>query len=108
MIARIWRGVATGTANVDAYCRHAADVVFPALALLAGHLGAWLLRRELNGRTEILVVTLWDSREAIEAFAGPDIVRAVVEPEARAVLAEFDDFATHYDVMASTPGGRAG
>ena len=108
MIIRLWRGVATSAADGDAYARHATETVFPALGRLAGHRGAWLLRRAVGGRGEILVMTLWESKQAIEAFAGPDIAKAIVEPEARAVLAEFDDFATHYDVVASTPGGRAG
>ena len=98
MIARIWRGRAATAANADAYCRHATGTVFPSLKELAGHRGAWLLRRESDGRTEFLAVTLWESRRAIEAFAGHDIDKAVVEPEARAVLAEFDDFAHHYEV----------
>ena len=97
MIARTWRGIAT-SANVDAYVRHFAQKVAPAVTALAGHRGAWLLRREVDGRTELLAVTLWESRDAIRAFAGDDIARAHVEPEARAVLSDFDDFACHYEV----------
>ena len=103
MIARLWRGEADA-AKADAYFRHVTGTVFPELEDLAGHRGAWLLRREADGRTEFLAVTLWESRQAIEAFAGSDIDKAVVEPEARAVLVAFDDFATHYDVaFASDP-----
>ena len=40
----------------------------------------------------------WRSLDAIKAFAGPKPEQAVVDPGARAVLSEFDDFATHYDV----------
>jgi heme-degrading monooxygenase HmoA len=95
MIVRIWRGVAT---DADAYCRHFTGSVAPALKTLAGHRGAWLLRREIGDGSEILTLTLWDSREAIEAFAGSGIDKAVVAPEARAVLSDFDDFVRHYDV----------
>lgn len=103
MIARLWRGQADA-AKADAYSRHVTGAVFPSLKNLAGHRGAWLLRREVDGRTEFLAVTLWESRAAIEAFTGPDIAKAVVEPEARAVLDEFDDLASHYDVaFASGP-----
>src|SRR5262245_56342998 len=101
MIARIWRGEATA-ADAPAYVRHAAATVFPSLKAIAGHRGAWLLQREVGGRTEFLAVTLWQSRQAIEAFTGPDIEKAVVEPEARAVLADFDDFARHYEVAFMT------
>ena len=63
----------------------------------------YLLRREIDDWTEFLTVTLWDSRSDIEAFTGRDIGTAVVEPQARAVLAEFDDFASHYDVVFKRP-----
>jgi heme-degrading monooxygenase HmoA len=97
MIARLWRGRATG-GNADAYARHFGQTVTASLKRMAGHSGAWLLRREADGQTEFLAVTLWESRKAIEAFTGPDIDKAIVEPEARAVLASFDDFASHYEV----------
>ncbi|HXA71974.1 MAG TPA: antibiotic biosynthesis monooxygenase [Stellaceae bacterium] len=82
--------------KADAYQRHAMATVFPALRDIPGHRGAYLLRRVTGERTEFLAVTLWDSIDAIHAFAGAE--RAVVEPEARAVLAEFDDVARHYEV----------
>jgi heme-degrading monooxygenase HmoA len=97
MIARIWRGQATN-GNADAYGRHFSQTVTASLKAMAGHRGAWLLRRDVDGRTEFLALTLWESREAIEAFTGPDIDNAVVEPAARAVLSQFDDFARHYEV----------
>ena len=97
MIARLWRGVAVA-GNADAYHHHATTKVFPALLDIAGHRGAYLLKRTVGGRTEFLAVTFWDSLDAIRAFAGNDPETAVVEPEARAVLAEFDDFARHYEV----------
>jgi len=102
MIARIWRGQATN-AKADAYFRHATATVFPSLKDLAGHRGAWLLRRQADGQTEFLALTLWESLDSIRAFAGDDIATAIVEPEARAVLADFDDFARHYEVAFKTP-----
>jgi heme-degrading monooxygenase HmoA len=102
MIARLWRGQASGAANADAYARHAIGTVFPSLRNVIGHRGAYLLRRDIEGATEFLAVTLWESRQSIEAFAGSDISKAVVEPEARAVLSGFDDFATHYDIVGTS------
>lgn len=97
MIFRLWRGrVETATAN--AYCRHFTETVVPALKILAGHRGAWLLRRDADGDTEFLAITLWESRQSIEAFAGANIDVAIVEPEGCAVLSDFDDSARHYEV----------
>ena len=101
MIARTWRGTATG-ANADAYARHFRDQVAPQLKMLTGNRGSYLLRREVGERTEFVALTFWESREAIRAFAGNDIERAHVEPQARAVLAEFDEFADHYEVAFSS------
>jgi heme-degrading monooxygenase HmoA len=97
MIARLWRGRAD-TPKADAYFKHFTGSVVPELKHMAGHRGAWLLRREVAGRTEIVALTLWESRQSIEAFTGPDISKSVVEPEGRAALSDFDDFATHYEV----------
>ncbi len=97
MIVRMWRGTAKG-ANAEAYARHVTGTVFPSLGAIAGHKGAYLLKRETAAGTEFLAVTLWDSLAAVRAFAGEDAERAVVEPRARAVLAEFDDFVRHYEL----------
>ena len=107
MIARLWRGKASNAANGDAYARHVTGTVFPSLREMAGHRGGWLLRRDLGEGCEFLAVTLWESRRSIEAFTGPTIERAIVEPQARAVLSEFDDFARHYEVVAQAAPSTA-
>ena len=101
MIVRIWRGQATN-ANADAYFRQVTGAVFPSLTGLAGHRGAWLLRRQADGQTEFLALTFWESLDSIRVFAGDDIATAIVEPEARAVLSDFDNFASHYEVGFTT------
>jgi hypothetical protein len=40
---------------------------------------------------DITVLTFWESIESIRAFAGDAPNTSVVEPEARAILASFDD-----------------
>jgi hypothetical protein len=104
MIVRIWRGRSISE-NADAYRRHATETVFPALAKFPGHAGAYLLTRLIGGEIEFLAVTLWTSLDAIKLFAGSDPNVAIVEPEARAVLSEFDDFVRNYEV-ASHEGCR--
>ena len=99
MIARLWHGAASAV-NADAYHRHFDSSVAPALACIPGNRGAWLLRREVDGEVEFLAITLWDSLEAIRAFAGDDVETAHVEPAARAVLAGFDDVARHFEVVS--------
>ena len=99
MIARLWRGSAGTPAGADAYQQHVTTKVLPALRGIEGHRGARVLRRG----EEFIVVTFWESMDAVRKFAGPDPERAVVEPEARAVLSSFDDFVRHFELAHATP-----
>jgi heme-degrading monooxygenase HmoA len=64
-----------------------------------GFLGATLTRQEENGRIEFLVMRRWASLDAIRAFAGDMLERAVVEPGAVAALESFDKTVSHYEVI---------
>ena len=55
-----------------------------------GNPGAWLLWQTEGDRAEFTTVSLWDSREAIEAFAGQDINTAVFYPDDEQFLIERD------------------
>ncbi len=102
-ILRMWKGRSTPE-RAGEYVRHAVSKVFPALHAVAGHRGAYLLRRSVNGAVEFVVLTLWDSMEAVRRLAGQDAEKAVVDPEARAALASFDDRVTHFEVVHKTEG----
>lgn len=97
-ILRMWTGHSNNE-KADQYAQHAMRTVFPKLREIKGHRGACLLRRSTNRGTEFVVLTLWDSMEAVRAFAGDAPDKAVVEPEAQAVLDRFDDIATHFEVV---------
>ena len=102
MIVRAWRGYAPPMA-ADAYSRHLLGTVRPQLERLPGFRGLYLLSRRLPNEVEYEVLTMWESMDAIRAFAGEHVERAVVEPEAAAVLTRFDQEVRHYEVMAG-PG----
>jgi heme-degrading monooxygenase HmoA len=97
VIARIWRGQASA-ADAPRYQDHATHHVFPSLRMLPGHRGAYLLTRETQGEVEFLAITLWDSIDSVKRFAGDNPEVAVVEPEARAILSNFDEAARHYRI----------
>jgi len=44
-------------------------------------------------------VTLWASMAAIRAFAGNNAVEAVVPPEVRAMMIEYDKTVRHYEIV---------
>jgi mannose-6-phosphate isomerase-like protein (cupin superfamily) len=107
VIARRWRGWAEDRPGADAYEAHFERAVRPRLAATDGFLGATLERVEgADGRTEIVVVTRWESMDAIRAFAGDDVDAAVVEPDARAVLAEFDTQVRHIELRDEAVHGQ--
>jgi heme-degrading monooxygenase HmoA/uncharacterized protein YciI len=101
MILRMWKARATPGQSGE-YIEHATKKVFPALGAIEGHSGAYLLRRAVGGAVEFVVLTLWESMEAVRRFAGARPEKAVVEPEARVVLTDFDESVTHFEVVHRT------
>jgi mannose-6-phosphate isomerase-like protein (cupin superfamily) len=99
VIARRWRGWADGPANADAYVAHFEGAVRPRLEATDGFVVATLERVEGDGgRIELVVITRWASMDAIRAFAGDDVDVAVVEPEARELLDDFDARVHHIEL----------
>jgi heme-degrading monooxygenase HmoA len=99
VILRIWTAFAASHADAVAYGRHLDTLVFPRLTEIEGHVGAYLAQRLNGDGVAVLVLTIWQSMEAIRAFAGDDPDVAVVEPEARRLLARVDDHVMHYEVL---------
>lgn len=100
-VVRTWSARAT-RAGATAYAAYFRTALAPELEKLAGHRGALVLERPDGDLIEITVHTFWDSMAAIERFAGPAPERAVVEPEARALLAAFDDRVEHREIALDT------
>lgn len=98
MIARRWTARASGQEQADGYVAHFDGAVRPQLEGTDGFRGATLERIQHDHDVEIVVVTRWETMEAIAAFAGEDVDLAVVAPEARAVLLEFDDRVRHIEL----------
>jgi heme-degrading monooxygenase HmoA len=71
----------------------------PELRHLPGFMSADLGQRQLDGKLEFLVLTRWQSMDAIRAFAGEDVENAVVEPGAVAALIEYDTSVRHYEII---------
>ena len=97
MIARIWRG-AVRRGDADRYAEYMRETGVKEYAETAGNQGVLMLRRDESARSEFVMVTVWESWDAIRAFAGDDVERAVFYPEDDAFLVERDLTATHYEV----------
>jgi heme-degrading monooxygenase HmoA len=98
MIIREWRGRARRS-QAAAYPRHFRERVISELRDVPGFMGAQLSRRDVDGGVEFLVLTQWQSMDAIRGFAGTEVDKAVVEAGAAAALVEFDERVRHYEVV---------
>jgi heme-degrading monooxygenase HmoA len=99
MIARIWRGM-TRADQAGAYYEYLERTGLKAYRATPGNRGVWVLRQLRGDTATFLLISLWDSIEAIRAFAGDDIETAVYYPEDRAFLLELEPTVAHYDVLA--------
>lgn len=98
MIMRIWRGI-TPTEQGDAYLEHLRQTALPALAEQAGQCGAWVLRRVQGDRCEFQLLTLWDSMDALRAFAGKEPERAIYFAEDDKFLLDMEPLVRLYEVV---------
>ena len=96
MIARVWRGVIRAE-HVGEYLTYIEATGGGEYKRTLGNRGAWTMSRVDGGRAEIIALSFWDGREAIEGFAGPDIEQSVLYPEDERYLLEPSTI-THYEI----------
>jgi heme-degrading monooxygenase HmoA len=100
MIARIWRGV-TPEEKAEQYFAYLMETGLKDYRAVPGNRGVQVLRRTYEGKTEFLLISLWESYEAIRAFAGNDLERAVYYPRDKEFLLELEPKVTHYEVATT-------
>ena len=103
MIARMWRGSAIRERAND-YIKHLQESVTPELRQIDGFREIYLLRRDSSEGVEFLVITLWESMEAIRKFAGENPEVAVVAPAARVLFREYDAKVKHFEIVLNLEG----
>ncbi|UIP01379.1 antibiotic biosynthesis monooxygenase (plasmid) [Halobaculum sp. CBA1158] len=99
MIERIWHGWATPE-DADEYERRLRERILPEFAEqdIEGYRGVRVLRRAREDDVEFVTAMRFESLDAVKRFAGEDYESAHVPPEAREVLARYDDRARHYEL----------
>jgi len=101
MIARYW-SARLPAQNLPAYREHLERSVFPGLKSIPGFVRAELLVRDLAGaELEVVVLSVWQSLKAIDAFANPDREAAVVAPAAAALFTTYDRRVRHYEISSN-------
>ena len=97
MIARIWRG-AVRREDGDAYADYIEATGVAGYRETPGNLGVTMLRRDVDDRCEFLMLTLWESLDAVKGFAGDDYETAVYYPEDDRYLIDRDEKSSHWEV----------
>ena len=98
MIARTWRGVTTRD-DADRYFQYLQQTGLGAYRAISGNRGVYALRRISGEEAEFLLLTLWDSLDAVRQFAGEDVDRAIFYPEDENFLVRRDAHVDHFDVV---------
>jgi heme-degrading monooxygenase HmoA len=102
MIARSWHGRVPSSRS-DAYYAYLLRTGIANYQATPGNRGVHVLRRTEDGITHFLLITFWDSFDAIKTFAGEDYERARYFPEDDEYLLEREPSVIHYEVLAA-PG----
>ena len=98
MIARIWRG-RTPALKAEAYHQYLRVTGLKDYAETPGNLGVYALRRIQGDVAEFLMLSLWESMDAVRAFAGDNPERPVYYPEDDEYLLEREPMVSHYEVL---------
>jgi heme-degrading monooxygenase HmoA len=96
VVAREWKG-RVAPARADEYYQYLLGGVTK-IRSVAGSLGVEIMRRDEAGAVEYTVISYWESREAIKAYAGQDIEKPHHLPKDRELLIELPTRVLHYDV----------
>ncbi|HEU4527679.1 MAG TPA: antibiotic biosynthesis monooxygenase [Actinomycetota bacterium] len=97
MIARVWFG-RTKAEDYDAYLAYLEETGIATLKETPGNRGVMVWRRLEGDEAEFGVISIWDSLENIQAFAGEDIEVARYFPEDERFLLELTPRLKHFEV----------
>jgi heme-degrading monooxygenase HmoA len=98
MIARVWHGV-TQLAHANEYLRLMREVALVDYKRIPGNVGAFVLRRLEEDCAHFLNVSLWESRDAIVAYAGEPIETAKYYEFDKDYLIVMEPRVTHHEIF---------
>jgi heme-degrading monooxygenase HmoA len=74
LIARIWHG-RTPAAKAEEYAHYLFDSGVKKIAGIVGNRGVQMMRAESGDEAEFMIISYWDSIDAIKRFAGEDYTK---------------------------------
>ena len=101
MISRHWTGLCKRERAND-YIQHLRKDTFEKLGQMQGFRKAYILKREIQEGIEFLIVTEWESLNAIKQFAGNDPETAVIPEMVQDMMVKYDKVVRHYEINFTT------
>lgn len=98
MIVRHWRARVSHT-NCEAYLKYLEQTVFAIVGDIDGFIEAEILRRDEADGVQLVIVSRWASMDAIRQYAGDTPEKAVVAPEAQAMLQSYAKDVEHFELF---------
>ncbi len=98
MIARIWRG-STSAEDAESYLEYLRQTGIKEYKATDGNRGVYVLQKIEKDEAEFILLSLWDSYDAIKEFAGEDFGKAVFYPEDERYLVTKELTVVHYSVI---------
>lgn len=99
-VARMWHGRVPDARAAEYY-----DYLMAAgvrkIEAIPGNRGVDVLTSSRDGITDFIVISYWDSLEAIHAFAGADVEKTHHLPRDPELLLELEPTVRHYTVRAA-------
>jgi|SRR3984893_6518889 len=103
-IARLWQGVVP-IEEAEAYSAYLTDFGFRDYQAYPGYRGAHLLRRTEAAQIHLLLLSFWNSRESIVAYAGANIEHTHYYPYDLECLIDPPPNVEHYEVVSRPAPG---
>jgi len=96
-IARVWHG-RVKTERADEYAKYIADAITK-FRKLPGNRGYQLMREPAGAETHFSVISYWDARDSIHAYAGADIEKVRPLPKDPEFLIDAEPTVRNYDLL---------
>jgi heme-degrading monooxygenase HmoA len=97
MVARIWRG-RTPADKADEYKQYLFEAGVKKIAALPGNRGVQLMASKTADEGEFIVISYWDSVEAIKGYAGADYTKVHDLPRDKEFLIAPEALVRHFDL----------
>ncbi|XXX72460.1 antibiotic biosynthesis monooxygenase family protein [Sorangium sp. So ce134] len=98
-VARVWHG-RTPSDKAEAYTAYISSAL-PKFRAIPGNLGYQLMRETVGAETHFMVISYWNSRDDIRAYAGDDIRKTRHLPRDAEFLIDPEQTVVNYDLAVS-------